>query len=297
VPKTAAARPQADPVTIDDRESDTMTARALRELMTRIRELRLEPGRAFTESELAEELELGKTPVREALLILGSQGFVVPRARSGYRVSPVTIKDARDVFAVLRALLAESAALAARRGVDANTLVALQDLDEDIQPNTLDDIRAIVSAQTRFLGIIGIESGNLRMRLQINQLLNHLARLLHLTLGSHSLRRFPNGHEAVRAALRAGDPDKAAAAARNLVDEWEMLLIDALLQSDVVLSVNVALPGGDAGGGGAEAAGPSNSRRGTGAGARSAAKSVASGTAKKSAAKKSAAKKQAPRRG
>ena len=226
----------------EGRNFDTMTARAMHEIMRRIRELELEPGRAFTESELAEELELGKTPVREALLVLGAQGFVVPRPRSGYRVSPITVKDARDNLAVLRALSCESAALTATRGLDAATLLVLQDLDEDIPIDTVQDIRDIVGSRTKFFGVLAIESGSHRMLLMINQILNHFARLLHLTLRGGTLRRLPPGQAEILDALRAGDPVRAADATRRLVDAWERSLVDALLQSDIVMTVNVALP-------------------------------------------------------
>ncbi|MDQ1445950.1 MAG: hypothetical protein QOI20_2414 [Acidimicrobiaceae bacterium] len=231
----------------DARNYDTMTARAVREIMARIRELDLEPGRAFTENELAEELGLGKTPVREALLVLGAQGFVVPRPRSGYRVSPITVKDARDNMAVLRALACESAAMTATRGLDATTLLVLSDLDEDIPTDTAEDIRDIVSARTKFFGVLAYESGSNRMLLLINQILNHVARLMHLALRGGTLRRLPSGQADVIVALRSGDPDQAAAAARRLVDAWERALVDALLQSDIVMTVNVALPSADGG--------------------------------------------------
>jgi DNA-binding GntR family transcriptional regulator len=235
------ARPVPTPQeTEQERNHDTMTARALREIMIRIRELDFEPGRAFTENELAEELGLGKTPVREALLVLGAQGFVVPRPRSGYRVSPITVKDARDNLAVLRALSAEAAAAAAGRGVDGTTLLMLSDLDEDITPATVDDVRDIVVARTKFFGVLGMEAANQRLLLIVNQMLNHFARLLYLTIRGGTLRRLPAGQADVVDALRSGDADAAAAAARRLVDSWERVLVDAMLQSDTVLSVNVA---------------------------------------------------------
>lgn len=263
-----------------------MTARAMREIMARIRELDLEPGRAFTENELAEEVGLGKTPVREALLVLGAQGFVVPRPRSGYRVSPITVRDARDHIAVLRALACESAALTAARGLDATTLLVLGDLDDDIPAETVEDFRDIVAARTKFFGVLAAESGSHRMLLIINQILNHFARLMHLTLRGGTLRRLPAGQADVILALRAGDPEQAAAATRRLVDSWERALVDALLQSDIVMTVNVVLPapgdsrsGGGGGGGGG---------RGGSAGSETAVGRPRSPRAAKAVAKKSA---------
>src|SRR3982074_2450829 len=57
---------------------------AYEEIRRRILSLQMRPGLPFTESELAEMLQLGKTPIREALLRLRLEGVVEAQARSGY---------------------------------------------------------------------------------------------------------------------------------------------------------------------------------------------------------------------
>jgi DNA-binding GntR family transcriptional regulator len=220
----------------------TATARAMREILERIRELRLEPGRAFTESELATELDMGKTPVREALLIIGAQGFVFPRPRSGYRVSPITVKETRDLFVALRTLSAECAAMAATRGIDTKVLLHLEDLDVDIAPVTDADAREMVSGHVDFYGHLAAESGSRRLRVQMAWLLNDFARLLYLTFRGGNPARRPDGQAEVVAALRTGDPDAARAATRRLTDAWELAVVGALLESDVLQDVNLAPP-------------------------------------------------------
>src|SRR5262249_9059878 len=67
------------------------------------------PGATFSENEIVARLELGKTPVREALLRLRLEGLVKVRPRAGYQVAPATLKGARDSLELRGALDAEAA--------------------------------------------------------------------------------------------------------------------------------------------------------------------------------------------
>jgi DNA-binding GntR family transcriptional regulator len=53
-----------------------------------IADFRLTPGDRFTESDVAEKLKVSRTPVREALFRLQSEGFVAVQFRSGWLVKP-----------------------------------------------------------------------------------------------------------------------------------------------------------------------------------------------------------------
>jgi DNA-binding GntR family transcriptional regulator len=69
---------------------------------------------AFVRTErLAAELGVSATPVREALMILHSEGTVRWEPRRGFRVEPVTRADVVDLFAVQADLAGELAARAA----------------------------------------------------------------------------------------------------------------------------------------------------------------------------------------
>jgi len=52
-------------------------------------EFRLAPGERFTESELAERYQVSRTPVRESLLRLQTEGLVRGYFRSGWEVTPI----------------------------------------------------------------------------------------------------------------------------------------------------------------------------------------------------------------
>ena len=64
----------------------------------------LEAGRIYNEMALAKELNISRTPVREALLELAVQGLVVFHPRKGVRVVDYTPKDVEEIFQVRSAM-------------------------------------------------------------------------------------------------------------------------------------------------------------------------------------------------
>jgi len=75
----------------------------------------LEPGERLMEIQLAEEMGVSRTPVREAIRKLELEGFVVMVPRKGAYVAGISVKDIVDVFEVRAALEALAGGLAAER--------------------------------------------------------------------------------------------------------------------------------------------------------------------------------------
>jgi DNA-binding GntR family transcriptional regulator len=100
-----------------------------------ITSLRLRPGAAIMEGQLARCLGISKTPIRMALVRLENEGFVETRRASGTFVRRMTFEDVREVFEVREAI----EQLAARR-------VAATALPEQLQAlrANVDDSRRLV---------------------------------------------------------------------------------------------------------------------------------------------------------
>ncbi len=64
----------------------------------RIVDLTLEPGYNIDEKRLLSELEIGRTPLREALNRLISEGLIESRGNRGLRVTPLNIINTRELF-------------------------------------------------------------------------------------------------------------------------------------------------------------------------------------------------------
>jgi len=84
-------------------------------------------GSKLNEREIAERLQVSRIPVREALPILESEGFITSQPRRGAVVHLLTITDAAEVFDLRRQLEPMASAFAARRaaaGADVEPMLA-----------------------------------------------------------------------------------------------------------------------------------------------------------------------------
>src|SRR3982751_2881380 len=102
----------------------TLTPRALYEegaelLRQRIFNRELAPGGWIDELKLAEEYGISRTPLREALKVLASEGLVTMKLRRGAYVTEVSEQDLAEVFHLLALLESDAAAVVAVQASDA----------------------------------------------------------------------------------------------------------------------------------------------------------------------------------
>src|SRR5690625_7024941 len=84
--------------------SESLSARAYRILLDRLIMLDIQPGEPIMEKQLAEELGVGRTPLREALKRLESDHLVVTYPRRGTFASQVDVTELAHVSEVRQAL-------------------------------------------------------------------------------------------------------------------------------------------------------------------------------------------------
>ncbi|WP_373376724.1 GntR family transcriptional regulator [Cupriavidus nantongensis] len=84
-------------------------------LRTLIIEGALEPGRKLNERELSETLGISRTPLREALKVLASEGLIEISPNRGASVARLSATEIRDTFELLSNLEAFSGELACER--------------------------------------------------------------------------------------------------------------------------------------------------------------------------------------
>lgn len=92
---------------------------------------RMPSGQRINETELSRELDVSRTPLREALSRLASEGFVSVRPRRGFYVQSLDPEEVRDLYQV-RAIL-DPAALEMAGLVDPGRLQRLRDINEGIR--------------------------------------------------------------------------------------------------------------------------------------------------------------------
>jgi DNA-binding GntR family transcriptional regulator len=88
-------------------------------LRQRIFARELAPGSWIDEMRLAEEYGISRTPLREALKVLATEGLVTMKMRRGAYVTEVNDKDQHDVYHLLSLLESDAAGVVAAQASDA----------------------------------------------------------------------------------------------------------------------------------------------------------------------------------
>ena len=100
-------------------------------LRQRIFARELAPGSWIDEMRLAEEYGISRTPLREALKVLATEGLVTMKMRRGAYVTEVNDKDQRDVYHLLSLLESDAAGVVAAKASDAE-LTELERIHQEL---------------------------------------------------------------------------------------------------------------------------------------------------------------------
>ncbi len=200
----------------------------------------LEPGRYITEAQLADELGIGKTPIREALGRLVQDGLVRVIPRQGYRVAPITLRDVHDIFG-LRLIIEPAAVELAATRIDA---AQLRRLEEVCEPDHPDNPVEMCRVNTAFHVTSAQAAGNRRLAESLVRLLDESERLYHLgfTFRNPNFHIGYKHHRELFAALAAGDGGAARQIAINEITYVRQTVIDVLLSSPALLETEGAVP-------------------------------------------------------
>jgi DNA-binding GntR family transcriptional regulator len=87
---------------------------AYQQIYEKIIKLDYQPGQGLEEKRLMEELNLGRTPIREALMRLAGEKMVVSQHGKGFIVRPITFQKIKSTFEMLKLLEAGVAELMVR---------------------------------------------------------------------------------------------------------------------------------------------------------------------------------------
>lgn len=198
----------AEPVSLKDK--------AYHAIKNAILSLKFKPGDPLVESDLAQQLGISKTPVRDALLELEREGFVTKVLFKGTYVTEVKLQDVREAFQI-RAVLE---GLAARL---ATPLFSIEELEE--AEKFIAEAEAVLAeGDTALCSELGRRFHNLIINKADNQRLQHIIRNLdehHQRFRllsdqiSGRLNKSLKEHRKVLEALQRRDPAAAEEALRG----------------------------------------------------------------------------------
>jgi DNA-binding GntR family transcriptional regulator len=176
----------------------------------------LAPGSFLDEVALCEGLEISRTPLREALKVLTSEGLLRHEPRRGCFVNEVTEQDLDDIFPVIALLEGRCAFEAARNATDAELLelgVLHDRLNSHAKAKRINDYYAVNFAIHEAIILLA----NNRWLAQSIADLRKILKLSRLqSLGTPGrLAQSLSEHMTVFAALKSRDSEGAEAAMRT----------------------------------------------------------------------------------
>lgn len=190
-------------------EHNRLKPRALYEevaelLRQRIFNHELAPGDWIDELKIAAELEISRTPLREAIKVLATEGLITMKMRRGAYVTEVNDKDLRDVFHLMAVLEADAAGIAAKNATD-DQLNELNNLHQQLEKSTKDRVQFFTINEAFHIKLL--EVANNRWR---DQMVADLRKVMKLNRAQSLLKagRIEESlaeHSAIMAALKNRD--------------------------------------------------------------------------------------------
>lgn len=210
-------------ITKNKRPKGTGTRWAYDEIRGQILSLRLKPGADLDEQMLIERLGVSRTPIREALIQLSTEGLVDMLPNRGARVSRVDLTGVREFFEALDANQRMATRWAALRRTQQDITV-IDDRRRGFEEVAKKrDITGMAEANLCFHEAIGFASGNVLVAKHYAQLLALGLRLSRIALAyegtetgrEEHLNTIIREHREMTGHIIAGDGDGAEELARS----------------------------------------------------------------------------------
>lgn len=214
----------------------TAAPSAYDQIRAAIVEGRYPPGVRLVEQRIAEEFELSRTPVREALRTLEAEGLVRIEPHRGATVRTLNVSDVVDLYDLRARLEGYAAELAAQRRDDDDLAAMDRGIEEFAaavahrRADPLERARALDAANKVIHGAVVTAA---RHR-QLGQLLTRtvdvsLVFRAFRTFSPEQTRQSHEFHQLIRSAIAAGEPTRAGA-----------LMVEHILQGRDVLLAGLA---------------------------------------------------------
>lgn len=191
------------------KKSMSLTEQVYQDLRSAIITGKISGGTRMVASAIASEMDVSRTPVREALQRLAMEGFLFSIPRAGYIVEEMSDHDIRDLFTTRMAI----EQLAARWAVDKITPEELERLEENLKMSQEVLISGLTQKMTEldteFHGIIYKASRSKTLYRICQTLSDHTLKfriaLIHIP---EMARRTKEDHQRIYRALASRDPEE-----------------------------------------------------------------------------------------
>lgn len=187
----------------------------------------LAPGAKIHEQDLAIAHKVSKSPIRDALLRLQSEELVEVLPRKGYRVKPVSLVDALDLYDMRLVLEQACVERVVQRASDAG----LHSLDAYRHAPPAADLAAWIEYNRQFHIAIAALCGNRRLLRALTELILAFDRLTYTGVaglaGSRVMQKIAGEHRQLIDAMKARDAGKASALIRTHIEASRKRMVAA----------------------------------------------------------------------
>lgn len=191
-----------------------------------------EPGGRLTERSLCEWFGVSRSTVRESLRQLEAEGLVRITPNRGPMVADLSWTEAEEIYdirAKLQALASEDCARAANPKLVSGLGRALTDMRKASKKG---DFLGLQTARTAFYNLLFEGGGNQQLAALLKQLRARMTLMRGLDdLRPERMEEAVRGAGEILAAVRAGDPEAAGAAAQAHIARARALVFEALRRS------------------------------------------------------------------
>ena len=191
---------------------------------------KLPPGERLMEVQLAEELGVSRTPVREAIRHLELEGFVVMVPRKGAYVASLSAKDITNVFEVRTAMEVLAAGLAAERATpeEVEELRRLCDGCSQVWAN--DDMESWTKLDNSFHDLIYKSTHNDKLVSIASTIAEQMNRYKRMSFSTSKLRHISGEeHFLIFNAIASKDVAEARKQAENHIENTQKALFLSLI--------------------------------------------------------------------
>ncbi len=189
--------------------SQTNADRAYELIKDKIVRVEMPPGSLIRELDLMDELNLGRTPIREALKRLQADSLVVVKARRGIFVTDIAITDLSQIYEVRVELEGLCARLATNRMTPAQ-LTEMRDLARQYNQMDQNDLDQLFELDHCFHRLLATASRNKFLSDEMEHFYNLSLRIWYLSLNYIQAENIDvPAHLDILAAIDAKEPDLA----------------------------------------------------------------------------------------
>lgn len=201
---------------------------------------RLLPGSAISELEISKQLQTSRSPVREAMMVLESEGMVRRYPGRGCFVTEITVQDINEIFS-LRILL-ETEAL--RRSFDLIAPQELESLEQELTALTPEDSEDTYYETDRHLHEMIVNNcGNVRLMLILRTLNGQIEQFRRVASRQpQRLRASRQEHLDIVAALRERDLERACQLLAEHIGNVKAATLNVCLTAGVKETMGASRP-------------------------------------------------------